>query len=160
AAVPLLKENLEDPSTRAWAAYALLRITGDDDAYLPLLIRGIPNDPGAAAALAELGPREKAAVPALTEALDSPFDMTQSDAAYALGKIGPAASSAVPRLIRLLGVTPASGPSPLPGFARLAAVEALGEIGPTAKDAVSALNALANDDDDGIAAAAEAALAK
>jgi HEAT repeat protein len=160
AAVPRLKECLDEPAGRPWAAYALLRITGDDDAYLPILIHGVRDDPDASDALAELGPRAKAAVPALIEALGNPSERIRWGAARALGRMGSDAWPAVPGLIKLLGEKPPVDSYFFHAAPRDAAVEALGEIGPAAKDAVPALTTLAHDDDDMVAVAAEKALAK
>jgi HEAT repeat protein len=105
---------------------------------------------GAAEALKTMGKEAKAAVPALTNALEDNFYGVRQTAAQALGSIGPDAEAAIPAL---------SNAAAKDHYAcvRLAAAEALGKIGPATKDVVPTLsNALRDLDDDVRRAAAEA----
>jgi HEAT repeat protein len=81
--------------------------------------------------LGKLGPKGKAAVPALIQALDDESPDVRKEVAAALGKIGPDANEAIPALILRLEDTETSV------CAR--AVEALARIGPETEDVVPAL---------------------
>ena len=77
----------------------------------------------AAAALAQLGPEARDAVPALTSALRDPEWAVRRQAALTLGKIGPEARSALPALTKL-------GQGDPHGLVRSAAREALKQLRP------------------------------
>ena len=85
-----------------------------------------------AKALAQIGPKAKAAVPALAQALKDEDEWVRANAAEALGRIGPEAKAAVPALIQALKNEDVLR-------VRWGAAEALGQIGPAAKQAVPAL---------------------
>ena len=95
----------------------------------------------AAAALGEIGPAAKAAVPNLIETLKDQNGRVRGSAARALGEIGPDAKAAVSSLIEALN-DENSG-------VRADAAHALGRIGPDAKDAIPHLSKTLKD---GIAA--------
>jgi HEAT repeat protein len=90
-------------------------------------------------ALAAMGPKAKAALPALVEALKSDKADLQWRAALAIGAIGSGADDAVPALTKALA---SDNPK-----VRAYAAHALGEIGPAAQSAASALIKLAVDKD-------------
>jgi HEAT repeat protein len=113
---------------RCAAACALWKISGDADAMLPTLLKELKEGCAQDSAwiLAQIGPAAKAAVPALTEALEQGDKSDRAAAAEALGKMGADAKPAVPALVKALG----------DDSVRSSAAEALGRIGPAARDAV------------------------
>lgn len=141
-AVPALLAALKDKNS-AVALTAALALAEVDSTragpVMPLLADSL-NAPGAAAALANIGPDARAAVPALIAALKPRKDATHADvlragARLALARIG---TPAVPALIEALK-DKREGVAPLAG-------EALGWILPPPKEAIPALRqAIAND---------------
>jgi len=120
AAVPIVREYLKDPE--------------------PEVARAAAN------CLARIGPRAKAAVPALIGALnDSADEALRAEAALALGEIGPAAKAAVPALVALLK-TPDGVDTEATIARRSSAAWALARLGPPAREAVPALERVARDD--------------
>ena len=101
----------------------------------------------AATQLGDLGEESASAVPALITALDAKDDRVASEAADALVRIG---SPAVP----LLGEKAAQGEKP----ARLLAIKALAQLGPAANSSTVFLEQAAQDPDQEISKAAQAAL--
>jgi HEAT repeat protein len=162
AAVPRLKQALKDESNRVrfGAAHALLLITEDEAAYLPLLLDAAHEDPTAAWALSNLKSSTKGVIPALVAALDAKDGDVRAFAAFGLRSAGPDAKAAVPGLIRMLEARPRSVWQSTYRLPRGWAAEALGAIGPAAKDAVPALRALVAEGEDEDAWAAETALWK
>jgi HEAT repeat protein len=126
AAVADLRRALDDKGAlaRLGAAYALARITGDTDTYLPQLLLAwrdtydpeepYPVLPLLLDCLGELGPAAAPAVPQLLALIEAPHYQHRRDddervaAVGVLGKIGPAAKAALPRLRGL-----ADGNSPM-----------------------------------------------
>jgi HEAT repeat protein len=115
---------------------------------------------GAAYALAQIGPRARASVPALAEALTDEHPRVREEAARALGKVGVDARAAAFRLVAALkdrdpavrAAAAEAAVQPLIGVLqqgdldkRLAAARILGDIGPTAKAAVPVLLEALND---------------
>jgi HEAT repeat protein len=149
-AVPRLRALLDDddPGVRAWAASALVRITGEHKRYLSLLVGMVGVTPEVGEALARLGQAGGPALPGLVAALKNPKLAVRQGAIGCLGKLGRLAARAVPALVRLLEVKD-------PDMRRRAA-EALGDIGPAAKGAVARLKALVKADDEAADAAEEA----
>jgi HEAT repeat protein len=111
AAVPALTKALQHPQTEAsrvanhkrHAAAALGRI---GPAAVPALIESLQQDvkiplvrTEAARALGQIGPAAKAAVPALSEALQDEDPKLRAAATEALGQIGPQAQTAAPTLV-------------------------------------------------------------
>jgi HEAT repeat protein len=121
AAVPDLRRLLDDEGAlaRVGAAYALARITGDTDGYLPQLLlawrdtydpeESYPVLPHLLSCLGELGPAAAPAVPQLLALIEAPRyqhrrdDEERATAFGVLGKIGPAAKAALPRLREMAG---------------------------------------------------------
>jgi HEAT repeat protein len=124
---------------RAWAAYALLRITGERKRYLPQLLGMVGATSEVGEALRLLGPAAREVLPELLAALKSPRPAVREGAIGCLGCLGPAAARAVPALVRLLGDKDFR--------TRCQAAEALGNIGPSAKAAIPRLEALAEEND-------------
>jgi HEAT repeat protein len=140
----------------------------------------------AAAALAEIGPNAKEAVPELAKAVAAETDTRNlEELIYALGEIGPESHGAVPAMLKLihhedeevrqsvldaLSVIRPTTPAAIKAIAtaldedkavkvRLAAAYALNEIGAPAKSAVPALiKALAHDKNAGVRSEAAHAL--
>jgi len=113
AVVPALRKALEDPDglVRVWSALALFRIAPEADPEIKVMADVLEKGKTqmriqAAVAIVEIGPRGKAAVPALITALDSPA--VSRHAAYALGAIGPDAKDAI---TALTGVAGTAGPA-------------------------------------------------
>jgi HEAT repeat protein/beta-lactamase regulating signal transducer with metallopeptidase domain len=108
AAVPALVEALEDSdlSVRREAVNSLSRIAPGDASLVPALAARVKADDHRSVRIlviryfGEMGPKAKAAVPALIEALKD--NETQSEAVAALSAIGPDAKAAVPVLKDLL----------------------------------------------------------
>ena len=82
-------------------------------------------------ALGQLGPRAKAAVPAVLAGLHHRNWELRSAAALTLGQIGPGAKPAVGQLTAAL--------ADMEGDVRVSAIEALGRIGPDAQAATAGL---------------------
>jgi HEAT repeat protein len=119
AVVPDLRQLLDDQGAlaRIGAAYALARITGDIDGYLPQLLLAwrdtydpeepYPVLPHLLDCLGELGPAAAPAVPQLLALIEAPRYQHRRDddervaAVRVLGRIGPAARAALPRLREL-----------------------------------------------------------
>jgi HEAT repeat protein len=101
----------------------------------------------AAAALGQIGPAAKDAVPLLAKALQSPSLEVRHFAVDALGRIGPAASGSVPAIIAEVDIAKDHiNYAPLTRFRRYAA-KALGRIGGSDQEAVRVLEeALENED--------------
>ncbi len=91
----------------------------------------------AVAALGQMGPEARSAVPALTEALADRDESIRQWAAYALGQIGPAARAALPALREALGDANT--------FARLKAAEALWALAPQEEPAIETFVAALGD---------------
>jgi RNA polymerase sigma factor (sigma-70 family) len=131
----------KDAQVRVNAASALEVIDGDADETIAALIDRLKNDPErevrrtAAAALGAVGPKAKAAVPALRDALKDGGGGWWV-AAAALGKIGGA--DAVAGLTDALANDDAD--------VRLEAIRRLGDLGAAAKPAVEALKKARQDD--------------
>ena len=89
-----------------------------------------------------LGPKARAAVPALVRLLGDPDAFVRLNAARALSGLGPAATEAVPALIA--AVCGATGSRWQDAALRDAAAAALGDIGPAAMPAIPHLAALTN----------------
>lgn len=115
AVVPVLRKSLEDPDAlvRVWSALALFRIAPEADPEIKV-IADVLEKKGraqvriqAAVAVVQMGPRGKAAVPALIAALGSPG--VSRHAAYALGAIGADAKDAITALTRVVGRGGAAG---------------------------------------------------
>jgi HEAT repeat protein len=165
AALPALEKMYRDGKGygKTWAAFALVKITGKTEPYVPHLAEVFQQgkDPArrreALEALVELGPDARAALPALLRAVKEkgPREFGghefRHEAARALVHFGPGAREAVPDLIDMVKTSYYA--------AKLAAVEALGAIGPDAKEAVPALSQLA-EEDERFRPAVEKALAK
>jgi HEAT repeat protein len=115
---------------------------------------------GAAYALGRLGPKARASVPALAEALTDEHPRVREEAARALGRVGVDARSAAFRLVNALkdrdaavrAAAAEAAVQPLMGVLqqgeveeRVAAVRILGDIGPVAKAAVPLLVQALND---------------
>jgi HEAT repeat protein len=176
-----------DPYLRVEAARAVWRIGRQAGRVTPTLIAGL-RDPQvhwqAALALAEVGARAEAAIPALLEALELEVahrpSRTPASAALALARMSPAA---VPGLVRLLGhekpwvrvgaalalaghgeEARAAVPSLVrmledpDGEARITASNALGAIGGAASAAIPRLVEVAQDSDEYVRAGALAAI--
>lgn len=101
----------------------------------------------AARALGILGPKAKAAVPSLGEALDDPAHQVAFDAAAALSHIG---EPAVPALLAAI--------HPADTNRTRSIIYALSQIGPDAKAAIPTLTTLRQASDSNVRAAAEYAL--
>ena len=109
AALPALSRAAmgHDPTSRLWARFAIAKITGDTEKYLPQLIADLKNKkllfPGmVSAALAGFGSAAVSAVPLLIDELSEANPEYRWSAAGALANIGLGASEAVPALIRVL----------------------------------------------------------
>jgi HEAT repeat protein len=112
AAFPALVRTLRDEDVwlRLGAASALVRIDADAGAAaavpaLAEIVDSKKNHPvvqNALTALKDLGPRARAAVPALARALQDDDRLFRNRAADALGAVGPGAAAAVPALGELL----------------------------------------------------------
>jgi HEAT repeat protein len=140
-AVPVLGRAMDDtdPAVRARALEGLSRL---GEAAVPDLIEAVKNPTGircwACEALADIGPKAKAAVPALIDrSRDSNAD-ARREALLALGEIGPDAVAAVPRLREAVGDRDST--------VALAAIYALGRMGDAAHDAEPLLIAKARSD--------------
>jgi HEAT repeat protein len=98
----------------------------------------------AAYALGQLGPKARAAVPALIEATGDRDGQVIWYALDALGRIGPAAREAVPEILRVIQE---SLEIDSPGYRTLrsSAVRALGNIGPDARTATDLLEGILAD---------------
>jgi HEAT repeat protein len=162
-ALPALEDLRQDPepAVRAWAIFAIGRITGALNNAVDELIAlsPAPTDEdwleygGAAVveAMKELGPVSKKMVPPLIAAARRPGADVAVQALEAVGAFGADGAEAVPALVELLSHRYA----PL----RASAAEALGRIGPAAKAAVPRLTELLSDENE-VADAAEEALAR
>ena len=129
----------KDPTVQANVAEALASL---GDAALPKVIKALQNDELqglAVAVIHRLGPKAKAAVPALIDELNDPNPEYRREVEFALATIGPDAKAAVPGLIKELSDQD-------PRVQRTAAY-ALGKIGPDAVDAVPDLQKSLNSDD-------------
>ena len=94
-----------EKSNRIAAAAALWRITRSR-AAISSLMNDARNFGGfgasfAVMALGEIGPADKAVLPALIEALNANSIYEQAPVAQAIGKLGPEARAAIPRLIEI-----------------------------------------------------------
>jgi HEAT repeat protein len=166
AAVPRITTLLKDHNqlVQRMAAASLWWIDRQAVVAVPVLVEGM-QDPkmdlvervGWVYVLADMGPKARAAVPALITALagvrkssrtKSSVELS-SVATYALGRIG---EPAVPALITVLRDPDAD--------VRMSATFALSKIGPKAKAAVHALCELAKDGNDGVRQFAVAALGR
>jgi len=154
SAVPALERMFHDGTTdaRVFSAFALVKITGKTDPYVPALAEVFqrnktPRYRGEALrALVELGPDARAALPAFLQALKTkrPPGLSTRDfrreAATALVHFGPEAKEAVPYLIEMVRDSYYT--------AKIAAADALGAIGPEAREAIPALEQMAEEDPD------------
>jgi HEAT repeat protein len=139
--VPVLGDLLsdKDPVIRANVVEAFASL---GEKALPRLIRALENDDTQALAVEvihRLGPKAKAAVPALILELKDPDADYRREVEFALASIGPDAKDAVPELInRLKDEEPK---------VRHTACYALGKIGPAAASAAPSLrDCMASDD--------------
>jgi HEAT repeat protein len=105
----------------------------------------------AAAALGNIGPASKPAVPSLVELLGDEAEFVRSSAAFALGGIGRDAKAGIPALINALKDPDVA--------VRRQAPESLAEIGPEAKVAIPALVDALRDPDEGVREYAAVAMA-
>ncbi|MHB1425241.1 MAG: HEAT repeat domain-containing protein [Gemmataceae bacterium] len=143
AAVPALLVLLKDKSSAVAfrAAMALSQIDSTRAAAAVPLLSDALDDPGAAAALANIGPDARAAVPALIAALKprkgvAHQEALRAGARLALARIGTPAVSALIEVLK----------DKRDGVAQRAAGDALGWVLPPSKEAVPALiQALKND---------------
>ncbi len=154
AAIPLLLSFVSQGIADADIIKALIQIDPEGEQCLPMLIRALEDEEpetveAAAQSLRLLGPRAKAAIPALTTVLAHHYgllnDNPQVGAAKALGRIDPEARSVLPALIaslkdrgvvRVLDGDEEGDPD---YSAAEAAAEVLGSLGARARDAVPAL---------------------
>lgn len=136
-AMPALVAALGSPRTQIAGSAAHALADGpffeERTMALPSLIEIMKrrSDPGqfhAARAIGNMGPRAKAAVPALSGALANPEGGVAAATAVALGAIGPDAAPSVPALRKALHHSSQN--------VRRRAVIALGAIGPGAKEAL------------------------
>jgi HEAT repeat protein len=169
------EQRVADGTGAASDTEKLIQQVGDDD--LLVRIRALE-------ALAKMGPRAKAAVPALIEALQDE-QMVRIRAIAALKNVGPEAKAAVPAIARLLQDKDATirmqaletlqgmgaqAKAAVPALARLLqdedatmrlqAVDALQAIGPDARPAIPALQQLLDDKDEVVRRSALEALEK
>ena len=144
AAIPALVGMLGRPDDSATAATALGEIGPDS---LPAVLRVLEKGDYEARAAAlsvvyQLGPKAKAAVPALVKALTD-LRKPERDHGYfvvnTLQRIGPDAKPAVPGLIAI-----ARNPKEQPAL-RVLAIQTLGSFGPAAAEALAALRELRKD---------------
>lgn len=106
--VALLFRESTEPTLRAEALNAVVRMTSDPAIVLPLLLEGLKADDdaiiqSAASGLLRLRSHSAAIVPSLIEMLDSSSPDVATRAADVLGRFGPRSNAAVPDLIRLAG---------------------------------------------------------
>jgi HEAT repeat protein len=102
-AVPTLRPLMKKPelSVRSEVALAIWKLSGDVASTLPILIAELNEDTDpfvAAAAIGQMGPAAKDAVPALIAHLKSEDPDLRLSAATTLAEIGPAAQSALETL--------------------------------------------------------------
>jgi HEAT repeat protein len=163
AAVPELEKRLKDVRLRVriWAAFALIRITGDSKRRMSLLISLWSKDEDLylAEAFGMLGAEARPARDLLLQSLadeDTPSGILHR-VARALGQFRDDADLIVPRLLALMEL-----PAVMSGRnnGREYVIEALGLLGPSAKAAIPRLRVLAEDNDDVIARTAVRALEK
>ena len=169
-AIPALKKRLNNEwnRVRVWAAFALIRITGDPKPYVPVLFELWNEGAGWAAyayqwrldiadAFVLLGAQARPARDLLLEALfDDDLQAGPRDrVARALGRLGDDVDAIVPRLVAL--TEQAATASRRRDNCELA-LEALRLLGPKAKAAIPRLRALAEDDDNEVAETAARAL--
>lgn len=145
-AIPALNKALTNPKSvirlvcaSAVALHKLNAPPADQKRAVQILIMLLKDREGlpgyAADSLGEIGPRARAGVPALVEALKTGDESLRRDAARGLGKIGPEARAAVPALLDALE----SDDTSLRGDA----ARALAEIAPAEAEVVRALAELA-----------------
>ena len=126
---------------------ALGRIGPEAIPVLTILLKDENSEIRTAAAQGlRMGPKAKAAVPALMESLQDKDFKVRRVAMDALGSIGPEAKAAVPALTEVLKCKGK--------IRRVRAASALGRIGPEAKTAVPALTELLKDKDSNVKSAA------
>lgn len=147
AALPALAAVLQhtDATSRLWARYAIVKITGALEPHLPQFISALEDRTGifpgmASSAIAGLGPDAAEAIPALIRELEQPNSEYRWSAAGALARMGPLALAAAPGLITAL-----QDPDEK---VRWYSAWALGEIG--SKDAISGLCLALEDVDDDV----------
>ena len=180
AAAPALVAALKDPdpTVRSVAVRSVSKLAPDVPGAVPALFDLFP-DVGAIRAVSEFGPAAADAVPRLTTLLDDPDPMVRRNACRTLGRIGDAAKPAIPALTARLADTDPPvrqyaaralgwiGPAAAPvipelvkqltdpeAVAREGAVLALGDLGSAAKGELAKVQALKNDPDKGVQAAA------
>jgi len=133
-ALPKLKEQ----RLTTWSAYALVQIDLDDEIGIPFLIeklnnnlqkpKNVGNDSRSVMiALGRIGPRAKAAMPALKEMLKSKYFSYRTRAAYAVARIDLDDKTGFETLLTMLDTTK---------FESCVAARMLGSMGPEAKAAV------------------------
>jgi HEAT repeat protein len=131
--IPILKQAIEDSNMDPSITVPALNALADlGDAGMQVLIGELQHEKGrywACVALAEAGPKAKAAVPELSKLLAHKEPEIRMEAAIALGQIGPDSKTAAPQLIKAL--------SDEQNSVRYAAAFAVGKIG--VKDAVGEL---------------------
>ncbi|HEY7426475.1 MAG TPA: HEAT repeat domain-containing protein [Gemmataceae bacterium] len=151
-AVPALEKMYERETgySKAWSAFALVKITGTREPYVSSLVEMFQKSKNpehrheALLALVELGPDARSALPAFLMALKekeerkTPLRDNRQEAAKALVHFGPEAKEAVPYLIDMVETSYFA--------AKVTAAEALGAIGPAAKEAVPALEKMMAED--------------
>ncbi|MBI2823842.1 MAG: HEAT repeat domain-containing protein [Planctomycetia bacterium] len=150
--IPLLLSVVEDSQPEvAMPAMAALADMGEQ-AVVPLVasMKDRKARYWAALVLAELGPKAKAAVPALQKLTDDAEPEVRMQALITLGQIGPAAASAVPAMTKAL-----EAPEPA---VRYGAAFALGKL--KAQDAAPALEALVDSKDPTLQLVASWAIAR
>ncbi len=157
AALPALIGWVNDGTSDTCVLEALVKIDPEGKECVPALIRALGHEDGdvvrvAANCLGLLGPRAKAAVPALAAAVSREFDPamedhddTQATIARALRRIGPDAKPAIPALIRTVRAR-RMHENNIGGndrwadcIAATAAAETLGSFGAEARGAIPAL---------------------
>jgi HEAT repeat protein len=169
-AVPALRRLLNDPRSPVgvWAAYALARITGDYKSGIAFLADRWKADGETfsgsshydiAQALDLLGAEAQPASAWLLEALlhDKTPPSVRQHVARALGHLRDKAGEIVPKVLLLIDQK-AEGQARISNC--LDAAECLALLGPQAKSAIPRLRQLADDEDNEIADAAIAALAR
>jgi HEAT repeat protein len=159
AAIPALKIALRDKQVREWAAYALIKITGERGSCLPKLLSFLRDRKAdlsgrieCAQVLTMLAPEHKGALAGIKWALADPSRDLREATLNLLVENGPVVPRAVPELITLLRDSS--------DFTRQMAALVLGRIGPAAKKAIPHLKELAEKDETAVGDTAVEALAK